>query len=53
MTTGRMSDEVADLIVDLQLARSEGDLFGGVERTAASTSPTRQEDFLPCRRTRG
>ena len=41
-----MSDEVAGLIVDLQLARNEGDFLGGVERTAASPSPTRLEDFL-------
>jgi uncharacterized protein YbjT (DUF2867 family) len=41
-----MSDEVAGLIVDLQLARNQGDRFGGVERTAASTTPTSLEEFL-------
>ena len=41
-----MSDEVAGLIVDLQLARNERDFFGGAERRAASTNPTRLEDFL-------
>ncbi|MGH3143189.1 MAG: hypothetical protein ACRDO9_08685, partial [Gaiellales bacterium] len=40
-----MSGEVASLIVDLQLARNEG-FFGSVDRPAASTSPTRLEDFL-------
>jgi uncharacterized protein YbjT (DUF2867 family) len=40
-----MSEEVAGLIVDLQLARNEGVAFR-VERTAASTTPTRLEDFL-------
>jgi hypothetical protein len=41
-----MSDEVAGLIVDLQLVRNEGDFLGGVEGTAASPSATRLEDFL-------
>lgn len=41
-----MSDEVAGLIVDLQLARNERDFFGRVERTAASSGSTRLADFL-------
>ena len=41
-----MSDEVAGLIVDLQLARNQGDFFAGIDRTMASTTPTRLEDFL-------
>ena len=41
-----MSDQVAGLIVDMQLALSEGLYFKGVQRTAESTTPTRLEDFL-------
>ncbi len=41
-----MSDQVAGLIVELQLARNEEGSFGAVERTAASMTPTRLEDFL-------
>jgi len=40
------SEQVAGLIVDLQLARNEEGSFGAVERTAASMTPTRLEDFL-------
>ncbi len=41
-----MSDQVAGLIVDMQLAMSEGLYFEGVQRTAESTTPTRLENFL-------
>jgi len=41
-----MSDQVAGLIVDLQLARNRPGSFGDVERTASSTTPTRLEDVL-------
>jgi uncharacterized protein YbjT (DUF2867 family) len=41
-----MSEQVAGLIVDMQLALSEGVYFEGVQRTAESTTPTRFEDFL-------
>ncbi len=46
LVSAGMSYEVAGLIVDLQLARNEGDYFGRMERTASSTNPTRLEDFL-------
>jgi uncharacterized protein YbjT (DUF2867 family) len=41
-----MSEQVAGLIVDMQLAQSEGVYFEGVRRTDESTTPTRLEDFL-------
>jgi uncharacterized protein YbjT (DUF2867 family) len=41
-----MSEQVAGLLVDMQLALNEGLYFEGVERTAESTTPTRLEDFL-------
>jgi uncharacterized protein (DUF4213/DUF364 family) len=41
-----MSEEAAGLIVDMQLALSEGVYFEGVQRTAESTTDTRLEDFL-------
>ncbi len=41
-----MSEEVAGLIVDMQLALSERRYFEGVRRTPESTTPTRLEDFL-------
>jgi len=41
-----MSEEAAGLVVDVQLAFNEGRYFDGVHRTAASTTPTRLEDFL-------
>jgi uncharacterized protein YbjT (DUF2867 family) len=41
-----MSEQVAGLIVDMQLAVNEGAYFEGVERTADSATPTRLEDFL-------
>ena len=41
-----MSDQVAGLIVDMQLAMNEGRLFEGVARTPESSTPTRLEDFL-------
>jgi hypothetical protein len=41
-----MSEQVAGLIVDTQLALNEGVYFEGVRRTAESTTPTRFVDFL-------
>jgi uncharacterized protein YbjT (DUF2867 family) len=41
-----MSEQVADLMVDMQLALNEGLYFDGVRRTAESSSPTRLQDFL-------
>jgi uncharacterized protein YbjT (DUF2867 family) len=41
-----MSEQVAGLIVDMQIALNEGVYFEGVRRTAESTTPTRLEDFL-------
>ena len=41
-----MSEEAASLIVDMQLAVSEGRFFGGVRRTAETTTPTELEEFL-------
>jgi uncharacterized protein YbjT (DUF2867 family) len=41
-----MSDEAATLLVDMQLSINDGRAFGGVRRTAESTTPTRLEDFL-------
>jgi uncharacterized protein YbjT (DUF2867 family) len=41
-----MSEEVAGLIVDMQLAVNEGRYFEGIRRTAESMAPTRLEDFL-------
>jgi hypothetical protein len=41
-----MSEQVAGLIVDMQVALSEGVYFEGVRRTDESTTPTRFEDFL-------
>jgi uncharacterized protein YbjT (DUF2867 family) len=41
-----MSEEVAGLIVDMQLAVNDGRYFEGVRRTAESTTPTRLGDFL-------
>jgi hypothetical protein len=41
-----MSEEVAALLVDMQLAVNEGRYYEGVRRTAGSTTPTRLEDFL-------
>ena len=41
-----MSEQVAGLIVDMQLALSDGVYFSDVRRTAESTTPTRLEDFL-------
>jgi uncharacterized protein YbjT (DUF2867 family) len=41
-----MSEEVASLLVDMQLALNEGRPFGGIQRTAESTTPTRIETFL-------
>jgi uncharacterized protein YbjT (DUF2867 family) len=41
-----MSEEVAGLLVDLQLALNERRYFEGVHRTPESTTPTRLEDFL-------
>ena len=41
-----MSEQVAGLIVDMQLALNDGRYFEGVRRTAESATPTRLEDFL-------
>jgi uncharacterized protein YbjT (DUF2867 family) len=41
-----MSEEVAGLLVDMQLAVNEGQYFKGVRRTPESATPTRLEDFL-------
>jgi uncharacterized protein YbjT (DUF2867 family) len=41
-----MSEEVAGLIVDLQLALNDGRYYEGVSRTPGSTGTTRLEDFL-------
>lgn len=41
-----MSEQVAGLLVDMQLAVNRGLYFEGVHRTAESTTPTRLEDFL-------
>jgi uncharacterized protein YbjT (DUF2867 family) len=41
-----MSEEVAGLLVEMQLALNEGRYFEGVRRTPESTTPTRLEDFL-------
>jgi uncharacterized protein YbjT (DUF2867 family) len=41
-----MSEEVASLLVELQIAINENRLTDGVERTAESTTPTRLQDFL-------
>ncbi|HEV3473042.1 MAG TPA: NAD(P)H-binding protein, partial [Actinomycetota bacterium] len=41
-----MSEQVAGLLVDLQLALNSGRYYEGVERTEDSTMPTRLDDFL-------
>jgi len=41
-----MSEEVAGLLVDMQLALNGRRYFEGVHRTPESTTPTRLEDFL-------
>jgi uncharacterized protein YbjT (DUF2867 family) len=41
-----MSEQVAGLLVDMQLALNEGRYFEGVRRTPESATPTRLEDFL-------
>ena len=41
-----MSDQVAGLMVDMQLALGEGLYFEGIQREAGSTTPTRLENFL-------
>jgi uncharacterized protein YbjT (DUF2867 family) len=41
-----MSEEAASLIVEMQLAVSEGRFFDGVTRTAETTTPTKLEEFL-------
>jgi len=41
-----MSEQVAGLIVDMQLALNDGRYFEGVRRTAESATPTRLEDFM-------
>ena len=46
LTGAGMSDEVASLMVDMQLAMNRGWPFADVPRTAASTTPTTLEAFL-------
>jgi uncharacterized protein YbjT (DUF2867 family) len=41
-----MSEQVAGLIVDMQVALSDGLYFEGVQRTAESTTPTGLDEFL-------
>lgn len=41
-----MSEEAASLLVDMQLFLNEGRPFGGVQRTAEVTTPTRLEEYL-------
>jgi len=41
-----MSEEVAGLLVDMQLAVNDGRYFEGVRRTPESTTPTRLDGFL-------
>jgi hypothetical protein len=41
-----MSDQVAGLLVDMQLALNEGRFSEGVARAPESTTPTRIDDFL-------
>ena len=41
-----MSEQAAGLIVDMQLALSEGQYFEGVQRTPESTTPTGLDEFL-------
>jgi uncharacterized protein YbjT (DUF2867 family) len=41
-----MSEQVAGLIVEMQLALNDGRYFEGVERTPESTTPTRLDAFL-------
>jgi uncharacterized protein YbjT (DUF2867 family) len=41
-----MSEEVASLLVELQIAINEDRVLDGVERTAETTTPTRLEAFL-------
>jgi uncharacterized protein YbjT (DUF2867 family) len=41
-----MSEQVAGLLVDMQLAVNDGRYDSGVRRTAESTTPTRLADFL-------
>jgi hypothetical protein len=42
----RMSDEAASLLVDMQLAVSEGRPFEGVRRTPETATNTRLDEFL-------
>jgi uncharacterized protein YbjT (DUF2867 family) len=41
-----MSAEFASLLVECQIAINEGRMLEGVERAAATTTPTRLEDFI-------
>jgi len=41
-----MSEQVAGLVVDLQLALNQGRFIEGIRRTAESATPTRFQDFL-------
>jgi uncharacterized protein YbjT (DUF2867 family) len=46
LTASGVSEQVAGLLVALQLGLNEGRLFEGIRRTPASTMPTRFEDLL-------
>ena len=46
LVSAGMSEQVAGLLVAMQLAVNDGDYFEGVQRTDESTTPTRLEDFL-------
>lgn len=41
-----VSEEAAGLLVDMQLGINDGWFFGGLRRTAETTTPTRLEEFL-------
>lgn len=47
-----MSDEVASLLVELQIAINENRLIDEVQRTSESTTPTGLEEFLSSTLTR-
>jgi uncharacterized protein YbjT (DUF2867 family) len=47
-----MSDEVASLIVELQIAINENRIMDEVQRTSENTTPTRLEEFLESALTR-
>jgi hypothetical protein len=41
-----MSEDAAGLLVEMQLGINDGWFFGGLRRTAETTTPTRLEEFL-------